>query len=143
MRSYEWTNWKSILNVISYRSASTLTGSLTIDTTAPVLTARGTTSGKTLSNAAITNEHVTVTVTDANHARLYYKTPSNGNFLSTTEKSFTSGATNGKYTVYAVDGLGQKAKSSLFITTTLRRQASCMTEARSQEKTVHIYPHKP
>ena len=90
-----------------------------------------------------TNEHVTVTVTDANHARLYYKTPSNGNFLSTTEKSFTSGATNGQYTVYAVDGLGQKAKSSLFITTTLRRQASCMTEARSQEKTVHIYPHKP
>lgn len=114
MRSYEWTNWKSILNVISYRSASTLTGSLTIDTKEPVLTARGTTSGKTLSNAAITNEHVTVTVADANHARLYYKTPSNGSFLSTTEKSFTSGATNGQYTVYAVDGLGQKSEEFTF-----------------------------
>ena len=113
-RSYEWTHWKSILNMISYRSTSTLMGSLTIDTIAPVLTARGMTSGKTLASGTSTNEHVTITVSDSNHARLYYKTPSNGTFQSTTANSFTSGATNGLYTVYAVDSLGQKSEEFTF-----------------------------
>lgn len=113
-RRYRWTHWKSILTVIPYNSTSVLTGRLVVDTAVPVLSAKGASSGTEITNNAMTNERVTVSVGDANPGRLYYKTPSGNGYTSTPAKSYTSGTLNGWYYVYAVDEIGNRSEELAF-----------------------------
>ncbi len=90
------------------------TMSVCLDTIKPTLTLKGYSSGNAVQSGANVKERVTVTASDTHFSRLYYKTPGNSSFTSTTSKTYTSGTTNGLYEVYAVDTVGNKSETLLF-----------------------------
>ncbi len=114
VRDYHWQYWKSLFSIPKYESTSTMTGTLIVDTTSPTVAMRGYTSGSTISNGAYTKERVTITASDSNHYRLYYKTPTNGGYSYTTGNSYTCGTTNGWYYVYAEDTTGHRSPEYSF-----------------------------
>lgn len=118
-RSYYWG--KRVGNPILffgpnvyYNSTMSLTGTLIVDTTSPTIAMRGYTSGSTISNGAYTKERVTITASDRNHYRLYFKTPTNSSYSYTTGNTYTIGTANGWYYVYAEDTTGHRSPEYSF-----------------------------
>ncbi len=108
-RSYHWQYHKSWLIYPKYETTSTMTGTLIVDTISPTITMRGNSSGSSISDGKYVNESVTFSVNDANHYRLYYKTPSSSSYTYTTNKTYTTGSANGWYYAYAVDTHGHRS----------------------------------
>lgn len=108
-----WTN-SFIFFVYSASSSASMTGTLVVDTTAPTISMKGYSSSGVISDNSQKSERVIFTVTDANPYRIYYKTPTSSSFTYTTSTTYTSGSTNGLYTVYAVDEMGYKSKEYSF-----------------------------
>lgn len=118
-RSYHWgkkfdSSWVIFPAYGYYNTSSTLTGTLIVDTTSPTVAMRGYTSGSTISNGAYTKERVTITASDSNHYRLYFKTPTSSSYSYTTGNTYTSGTTNGWYYVYAEDTTGHRSPEYSF-----------------------------
>lgn len=117
-RSYSWSkviesSWIFGCSAY-YKTNSTQTGTLVVDTTSPTVTMRGYSSGSAIANGANTKERVTFTASDSNHYRLYYKTPTSGSYTYTTAYTYTSGTANGWYYVYAEDTTGHKSPEYSF-----------------------------
>lgn len=82
------------------------TASVYLDTTKPALSMSGYSSGNSIANGASVNERVTISASDTNFYRIYYKSPSTSSYTYTTSSSYTSGTANGVYYVYAEDAAG-------------------------------------
>ena len=108
-RTYEWMKIFSF-----YKSSSTATGTLLIDSTAPTLSMKGYSTGNSITSGSYINERVTFTGSDTNFYRLYYKTPTSSAYSSTTSKTYTTGTTNGWYYAYAQDTVGNKSSTYSF-----------------------------
>lgn len=85
------------------------TVSVYLDSTKPTLAMKGYSTGSSISNGAAVGERVTITASDTNFYRLYYKTPGNSTYTATSASSYTTGTTNGWYYVYAVDTVGNSS----------------------------------
>lgn len=86
------------------------TVSVYLDTTKPVLSMFGYTSGSDVPNGASANERVIVLASDTNLYRIYYKAPSASSYSYTTASSYTLGTANGVYYVYAEDLAGNTSE---------------------------------
>lgn len=114
-REYMWIKMDLDNSIYAiYDTTSTMTGTLLIDTTKPTLTAKGYTNNSTITSGSYVNQRVTFTASDTNFERIYYKLPTNTYYNSTTAKTYTSSATNGWWTVYAVDTVGNKTNEFTF-----------------------------
>lgn len=82
------------------------TVSVYLDTTKPALSLNGYSSGNSISNDASVNERVTISASDTNFYRIYYKAPSASSYSYTTSLSYTLGTANGLYYAYAEDMAG-------------------------------------
>jgi len=111
-RTYYWLTYNSCVAI--YTSTSTMSGTLLVDTTNPTLTAKGYTTNSTIKSGSYVNQRVTFTASDTNFERLYYKIPGTIRWGSTTSKTFTTSATNGWWTVYAEDSVGNKTNEFTF-----------------------------
>ena len=114
-REYTWIRYDTVNSIYGvYESTSTLSGTLLVDSATPVLTAKGYTSGSTISSGSYVNERVTFTVSDTNFSRLYYKIPGNSYYSSSTSTTYTSSAITGWWYVYAIDTVGNKTSEFSF-----------------------------
>ncbi len=114
-REYTWiscdTNNKS---VAVYETTSSLTGSLLIDTTTPTLTAKGYSNNATIKSGSYVNQRVTLSASDTNFEKIYYKIPGRIYWNSTTAKTYTSTSVSGWWIVYATDAVGNKTSEFTF-----------------------------
>lgn len=108
-REYMWIRY-DISNKIYgiYESTSTLTGTILVDNITPTLSVKGYSDSSTITNGSYVKQRVTVTASDNNFNRLYYKQPGNSYYNSTTSTTYTSTAINGWWYFYAVDKVGNK-----------------------------------
>ena len=114
-REYTWLRYDTTNGILAmYGSTESISGTLLIDTTNPTLTAKGYTSGSTITNGSYVNERVTFTASDTNYQRLYYKMPDYTYYYSTTATSYTTSTATGWWTVYAVDSVGNKTNEFTF-----------------------------
>lgn len=114
-RTYYWTQLGGGIMIMGiYNSASSMSGTLLVDYTSPTLSAKGYSTGKTIANGSYINERVTLTGSDTNFSRLYYRTPTNSGYTYTSAKTYTTGTTNGWYYAYAQDTVGNKSSTYSF-----------------------------
>lgn len=109
-RNYQWTEgYYDMFYVYSYEhyeSSSTLTGKLTINSSAPTIKMTYA-NGSTVTSGSSTNERVTFRADGAFFSKIYYKTPTSTSYVSTTNKTYQIGASNGWYYAYAEDVFGK------------------------------------
>lgn len=112
-RNYYWIKYASSV-FATYKSTSTLNGTILIDTTVPTLKAVGVTNGSTITNGSYVNQLVKFTASDKNFSRIYYKRPGYSSYLSSTSTTYTSTALTGWWSVYATDVVGNKTSEFTF-----------------------------
>lgn len=114
-RTYYWTHLGGSVVIMGiYNSVSSMSGTLLVDYTSPTLSAKGYSTGKTITDGSYVNERVTLTGSDTNFSRLYYKTPMGSSYSSTSSKTYTTGTTNGWYYAYTQDAVGNKSSTLSF-----------------------------
>lgn len=113
-RHYQWLCAKNSDSPSLYETDSTLTATLLVDGTKPVLTAKGKASGKTINNNAYVNELVTYTASDTNHKYIYYKKPTSTYYGSTTSSTYTTDNTTGWWSIYSADSSGNLTDTHTF-----------------------------
>lgn len=84
------------------------------DTTPPTLSLTKYSTGGSVDNGGITNERVSIKMTDVHPNLIYYKTPSMTSYTYTTENPYVIGTENGTYSVYATDTYGNKSSTFSF-----------------------------
>lgn len=98
----------------------TFTYSFYVDATPPSYTLKA--GGSSISSGSYTKSQVVYTASDTRFSRIYYKKPSQSNYSSTTDRSYTISAVpnnNGLWYFYSIDTAGNKSATvSVYLDTT-------------------------
>ncbi len=113
--TYMWIKYDTSNGIMAiYKSTSSMSGTLLIDSYNPSLSIKGYSTGGAITSGSYVNQRVTATASDTNFYRLYYKIPGNSYYSSTTSTSYTSSTTHGWWYVYAIDDVGNKSSEYSF-----------------------------
>lgn len=89
-----------------YEAHSTIRGKIQIRKSVPTISITDT-SGSQVASGSSTNQRVKFTADGDFFSKIYYKTPTSGEYVSTTSKTYTIGTANGWYYAYSQDIFGK------------------------------------
>lgn len=90
----------------------------------------GVTSGKKISDNAVINERIKVTINDNTFLKIHYKTPLSSTYTYTLSGVFISGYTNGLYNIYATKENGDKSQEFSFYYDNVKPEGTIYSEGK-------------
>ena len=129
--SYFWIYQPSTSSLAIVKTTATSTASLKIDYTKPSITMQKASGSTSIANGSYTNGAVMVKASDDNYYGLYHKDPGKTSYTYTSNKSYTTGTTNGWYSFYVTDSLGNKSDELTVYIDTIKPTGQLLSNGKS------------